>query len=224
MADRIAVLVVLEFIWISLNIVGLTAEATTDGDDIIKQQEAIDSLLQQSGGDAVSSARIYGVSWTDFARIMTNFALETLSRQTKMTTSQLNRQSQLLGFILNAGLLLANLNKALVVFILTLPLVASVALVWASLTAGITLPIGKRHSDGDDLLLGPITGGGGYPDYDAIDLINEKFNDQRPGSVPPAAHNAKMKNKFLTLQQKMKKVGSFPYILMAVHRSYNDVT
>ena len=54
MADRIAVLVVLEFIWISLNIVGLTAEATTDGDDIIKQHEAIDSLLQQSGG-AVSS-------------------------------------------------------------------------------------------------------------------------------------------------------------------------
>ena len=208
----------------------MTAEATTDGHDIIKQQEAIDSLLQQSGGAvSSSSAHIYGVSWTDFARIMTSFALEILSRQkseilSKMTTSQLNRQSQLLGFILNAGLLLANLNKALVVFILTLPLVASVALVWASLTAGITLPIGKRHSDGDDLLLGPITGGGGYPDYDAIDLINEKFNDQRPGSVPPAVHNAKMKNKFLTLQQKMKKVGSFPYILMAVHRSYNDVT
>ena len=95
------------------------------------------------------SSRIYGVSFFYFVTLLSSFALQTLSRQTTllfnlplMAATSLN--SKLLGIVFNVGILLANLNKPLLVF-LALPMFASVALAIAAVLAGITLPIGKRR-------------------------------------------------------------------------------
>ena len=95
------------------------------------------------------SSRIYGVSFFYFVTLLSSFALQSLSRKATllfnlplMAATSLN--SKLLGIVFNVGILLANLNKPLLVF-LALPMFASVALAIATVLAGVTLPIGKRH-------------------------------------------------------------------------------
>lgn len=95
------------------------------------------------------SSRIYGVSFFYFVSLLSSFALQTLSRQATLlfnmpliAATRLN--NKLLGIVFNIGILWANLNKPLLVF-LALPMFASVALAIATVLAGFTLPIGKRY-------------------------------------------------------------------------------